>query len=175
MRLPDTGKEQFVVEKLAEGMQPSDIKKLALQEDMFDISIREITEIREEYLSAISQLSSMKIKELVRKVPRSNKFIRVQNLNDLAARIESVLYKLLDAGEVNRTLCSMLDSLMKMYRMIAEEADDIEPVVKQTNNYVQIVQQLPPEQRLLLYKQTEELKRLMEATDEVIEGDFSSE
>lgn len=141
-----------------------------------------LEEIRQRYSQAILEIYYANSKELMRKISRSNKFIRIKNINTILEKMESLINQALESGDLSPTVIKAFDAMLKGNRLIAEETNDLQPIQKSINNTMVMISSMPPEERKALSAKITEIKRLVGSgagqsigQDDVIDTPFVAE
>ncbi|MBW2671873.1 MAG: hypothetical protein JRD89_00490 [Deltaproteobacteria bacterium] len=179
-------RKQLFIRWAAEGREAGEIVDLA-REIGWDLTERRVRTLRKKYRQEIIKYAHEKTQELMSKIERAAKPLRVQKVDEIAARLEDALDELLGEEwstpkqrmEAIRIAAKIADTLMKAYRLIAEETHDLTKPAQSINFYVQILQQAPPEVRQEVVQKLEELQSLLRATQqtgtEAIDAEFVTE
>lgn len=165
--------QEEVIEMLADQMSVQDILSVAKEKGM-SITKEYIYSVRDRNKKVISEMAYSRSKELLRQVPRANKFIRVKTIDNICEKVEALVNGDLDSNNMTNTTIKALDLLLRAHRQIAEETNDITPVIQQTNNYLTILEQATPEERQRIVAQAKELKRMVD-NGNIIDVEFKPE
>jgi hypothetical protein len=165
--------QEEIIEMLADQVSVQDIIAIA-KERGISVGEKFINSVKEKNKKIIAEMAYARSKELLRRVPRANKFIRVQTIDTICEKIEALVNNDLDSNSITNTTLKALDLLLRAHRQIAEETNDISPVIRQTNNYLTILEQATPEERQRIVAQAKELKRMVE-NGNIIDVEFKLE
>jgi len=116
---------------------------------------------------------------LLSSIPIALKPLRIQRLNAICEKLEEGIMTSCD-DKSYRQAAALTDTLLKAYRLVAEETNDITKVSKGMNMYVAILQNAPSHLREEIVSRLQELKNLiassnMPALSEAIDATFVEE
>lgn len=158
MDLPENKAHQFAIEKLAEGLSDEEVADNAFDAG-FNLTVAQVSTLSRRYSRAIAFIASEKAEELLKSVPRANKFIRISKLDNLGEKLEQILNIIsnqqlslitsgtaMDPREIN-AYTKLMTTYLTLSRLIGEETKNITPPEKQLNAYIQITNNIPREER----------------------------